>query len=101
MGVDIVDTSTRPSWVENFLEFLDIYRKQLATEEIHFLLRFRVTYSSLLYLPNSLRTSESQYFHFYLLWALKESYVKAIGVGIVIDLTKVFEYFFFLSFILL
>lgn len=90
VGTDIVDTSVRPGWINNFTEFLDIYRKQLSPEEISTLLEY---FNIILILSDSIsriEDPESQYLHFYLLWALKEAYVKAIGIGIGIDLTKVF-----------
>ena len=34
-------------------------------------------------------TEDDQYCHFYILWALKESYVKAIGLGLGFDLRHV------------
>ncbi len=36
---------------------------------------------------------DSSYELFYVLWALKESYVKAIGTGICIDLKQVISYY--------
>ena len=34
-------------------------------------------------------TEDDKYCHFYILWALKESYVKAIGLGLGFDLRNV------------
>mmetsp|Transcript_8888 Transcript_8888/g.13322 ORF Transcript_8888/g.13322 Transcript_8888/m.13322 type:complete len:309 (+) Transcript_8888:12-938(+) len=75
VGLDIVDISTRCNWVANFAEFLEIYRKQLTTDEVKTILSFH--------------SENDRYTHFFVLWALKEAYVKAVGCGIGIDLTKI------------
>ena len=75
VGMDIVDMSTRVSWVSSLEEYITIYRKQLSDEE----------YDSIL----SFSEADEGYTHFYILWSLKEAYVKAIGVGIGVNLKEV------------
>mgnify|MGYP003384879827 CR=1 FL=1 len=75
MGMDLVDVSTRASWVDSLKEYIDIYKKQLSDKEVETIL--------------TCSTEEKCYTHFYVLWSLKEAYVKAVGVGIGIDLKKV------------
>mmetsp|Transcript_16592 Transcript_16592/g.27693 ORF Transcript_16592/g.27693 Transcript_16592/m.27693 type:complete len:349 (+) Transcript_16592:233-1279(+) len=75
IGVDIVDISSRASWVSGLTEFVEIYRKQLSEREMK--------------LITDQSTERESYTLFYILWSLKEAYVKAIGVGIGIDLQQV------------
>jgi phosphopantetheine--protein transferase-like protein len=75
VGMDIVDVTTRASWVNSLKEYVDIYYKQLSDLEIDSIL--------------SCASEEKCYTHFYVIWSLKEAYVKAIGVGIGINLKEV------------
>jgi 4'-phosphopantetheinyl transferase len=75
VGMDIVDITTRAPWVSGLKEYIEIYRKQLSDSEV----------ASIFAKPTELES----YTHFYLLWSLKEAYVKAIGVGIGINLKEV------------
>lgn len=74
VGIDIVDVSTRASWVKSLREYVDIYKKQLSSNEIIYIL--------------DADSEEKGYTRFYILWGLKEAYIKAVGVGMGISLRE-------------
>lgn len=75
VGVDVVDMSTRIASCTTIHECLNIFKRSFAASEVERVLREP--------------TEEKQYEMFYLHWALKESYVKAIGEGLAPGLTHI------------
>jgi 4'-phosphopantetheinyl transferase len=68
VGVDIVDINSRSGLAKSFTEFSSMFDSQFHPTELrnmHFESEERL-----------------QYLAFYVNWALKETFVKAIGVGI-------------------
>jgi 4'-phosphopantetheinyl transferase len=75
IGVDIVDITTRSRGVRTCEEYLMMFRQQLTSNELKFIL--------------SQGTEELQFTAFFLYWSLKEAFIKAIGLGLGFDLLKV------------
>lgn len=75
IGVDIVDTSQRSNLANNFDEFINMFNS-----EFHYLEITRI---------NKEITEDNKYKLFYILWALKETYIKAIGTGLSFPLNRV------------
>lgn len=81
IGIDVVDISTRSSMVSNAREFVSMYHKQLSDNEVAYICnRGR---------DSNCDTDNDIYTTFYIYWSLKESYIKAIGIGFGIDLQQV------------
>ncbi|RYG92483.1 4'-phosphopantetheinyl transferase superfamily protein [archaeon] len=75
VGLDIVDVTTRTIGVANATSYVDIFTSQLTQCEKRVIL--------------SEKTEDSKYEQFFLYWCLKESFIKAIGLGLGFDLLRV------------
>lgn len=68
VGVDIVDSGTRMNGVHAASQYITIFRDQLHPNECQFIIN---------------QPSETcRYTVFFIIWALKESFIKAIGIGL-------------------
>jgi phosphopantetheinyl transferase (holo-ACP synthase) len=96
VGLDLVDTSTRSKGTKSVDEYVQMFTQQLTVNEMQLISR----YSEISFMPKSIlvlnmsfiyrgRTEKDKYDIFYLIWSLKESFIKAIGLGLGYDLTKV------------
>jgi len=75
VGTDIVDISTRSNGINSAAEFIEIFKDQLTPNEtLHILSE-----------PDEV----SRYSAFFIHWALKESYIKAIGLGLGFNLKEI------------
>lgn len=75
VGVDIVDSGTRLNDVHAASQYISVFRDQLHPEETQFIL--------------DQPTELCRYTVFFVIWALKESFVKAVGVGLGFPLHQV------------
>lgn len=75
VGVDIVDSGTRLNDVHAASQYISVFRDQLHPRETQFIL--------------DQPTELCRYTVFFVLWALKESFVKAVGVGLGFPLHQV------------
>ena len=75
VGVDIVDITTRTTMVNTAHAYAMLFKGQLHPEELQSILA---------------QTSETQaYALFFVIWSLKESFIKAVGLGLGYDLQTV------------
>jgi len=75
MGVDIVDITTRTKMVNTAHAYAMLFKGQLHPEELQAILA---------------QSSEQQsYALFFVIWSLKESFIKAVGLGLGYDLQTV------------
>lgn len=72
VGVDLVTLSTRSSFANTFPEFLEMFSEQLTQTEMQSIM--------------AEKSESMQYQHFFIIWSLKESFIKAIGAGLSYDL---------------
>jgi phosphopantetheinyl transferase (holo-ACP synthase) len=96
VGIDLVDTSTRSNSSKNVEEYVRMFKQQLTSNELAMILRYpklKFVFSLfcvLNYLSYaSAPTEKDKYDIFYLIWSLKESFIKAIGLGLGYNLLKV------------
>ena len=76
VGCDIVDLSTRTRVVKSCASYLELFRNQLSQYERDFIL--------------SQQSEQWRYNMFFIIWSLKEAYVKAIGQGLGFDCQSVY-----------
>lgn len=74
-GLDIVDTKNRSNYYSSFSEYFLNFSSYFTENEHH-----RISICS---------TEESKYEIFYLLWSLKESFIKAVGLGLSFSLKRI------------
>ena len=74
VGIDIVDKRTRSPFEKSLFEFVNMFNCQLTATEIRSIF--------------SKEDDDLGYQHFFIIWSLKESFSKAIGLGLGYDLTK-------------
>lgn len=72
VGVDLVDLETRSLAVGRADDYIDIFSKQLGVDEVRGI--------------RNEPTENAKYAHFFVLWSLKEAFIKAIGLGLGFDL---------------
>jgi phosphopantetheinyl transferase len=75
IGVDIVDLSTRATIVNNARDYAYLFRAQLHPDELEAIL--------------AQPTEQAAYTLFFVIWSLKESFIKAIGLGMGYDLKMI------------
>eukprot|EP01034_Spumella_vulgaris_P022861 gene22861-29038_t len=75
IGVDLVDTLTRSGSSRSAATFVDMFRGQLTAGE----------YEAIKRMPSDC----DKYTLFFVVWSLKEAFIKAIGSGLGFDLTQV------------
>lgn len=76
VGVDIVDISTRsPSAKSSCIEYIKMFSGQLTPSELSYILKQE--------------TNDEKFTAFFIVWSLKESYIKAIGLGLGFDLSQI------------
>jgi phosphopantetheine--protein transferase-like protein len=76
IGVDIVDLSTRTSMASTAYDYAHIFKSQLHPKELQAILE---------------QPSETAaYTLFFVLWSLKEAFIKAVGLGLGYDLRQLY-----------
>jgi len=75
VGVDIVDTRMRSALSSSAQEYIKSFDGYLTSPEVHAIL--------------SQDTEERRYEVFFILWSLKEAFIKAIGIGLGFDLLEI------------
>eukprot|EP00049_Salpingoeca_infusionum_P013000 m.241787 g.241787 ORF g.241787 m.241787 type:complete len:326 (+) comp15328_c0_seq5:128-1105(+) len=74
LGVDVMD-KRKPNAVESVPAYFDLMRKQFTPDEWT-----RIEHPS--------KSHDAQLLEFYRYWCLKESYIKAVGIGLGMDLQR-------------
>jgi len=75
VGVDIVDIGTRSPSINNSRAYVEMFERNLDPKELSFIL--------------SHSSDESIYTAFFVIWSLKESFIKAIGLGLGFELHNI------------
>jgi 4'-phosphopantetheinyl transferase len=75
MGVDLVQRKVRKSWKHGADKYISQFTSQLTASEIADCLQYS--------------TEWEKYTHFFVIWSLKEAYIKAVGKGLYMDLLSV------------
>ncbi len=75
IGVDLVDTQTRSASSRGATTFVDMFKGQLTAGEIGAI--------------HNVSSDRDKYTLFFVIWSLKEAFIKAIGSGLGFDLTQV------------
>lgn len=75
VGADVVDINTRSPSIKSARAYVDVFERNLARKELEFIFKQ----------PDE----ESIYTAFFVTWSLKESYIKAIGLGLGFELQNI------------
>ena len=75
VGADLVDILTRSPSIYSARAYIGMFESNLAPKELAFIL--------------SQRNEESVYIAFFIIWSLKESFIKAIGLGLGFELQNI------------
>ena len=84
IGVDVVDIRRRTPLMQNVKEYISFFESQLHPQEIEYILNSDndLLGSSTDDSPGSGNGSSGALTRFFTIWALKESYIKAVGSGL-------------------
>jgi phosphopantetheinyl transferase len=99
IGVDLVELNSRNHNVAKTInEYVRMFEMQLAKQEMDYILKCsKQTFAENavhtdINFPNSISEEDFKYQKFYIVWALKEAFSKALGFGLSFDLRQaVFE----------
>lgn len=75
VGADLVDISTRAPSIRSARAYIEMFERNLDPKELSFILRQG--------------NEDSIYLGFFIIWSLKESFIKAIGIGLGFELQNV------------
>ena len=76
VGVDIVDVMSRsPNAKSSCIEYIKMFSSYLTSTELAAILKHQ--------------SDDNRLTHFYVIWSLKEAYIKAIGLGLGYDLSQI------------
>lgn len=75
VGADVVDINTRSPSIKSARDYVDVFERNLARKEFDFI--------------SNQPDEESKYTAFFVTWSLKESYIKAIGLGLGFELQNI------------
>ena len=93
IGVDIVDIATRSPGINSSMEFVAMFNQQLTCFELNQIKRYNtliICNAYTLIAEFYRQQSEiAKYNMFFLFWSLKESFIKAIGLGLGYNLREV------------